>query len=332
MPHATVLFELSGEHPTLPRAEVLACLGAESTGFREKESGQGFLVAECDQGSVSTIAGRLALTHRLGRYLGSAHLEDLEKAVPDLQLPEGTLCVRAKTVEGLHPEVDTFGLAKKVGYLLAADHRIDLSSPDIRLRLLLSDRIHFFIEDREIDRKQFEKRKVAERPFFSPISLHPRYARALVNLTGARKGDVLLDPFCGTGGIVLEAALLGLKAVGSDIDPEMVEGCQRNLEHFGVHDVRVEVSDVGDIESNFAPVEAVATDPPYGRAASTKKEDIDKLYFRGLQAMTGTVVCGGRIGVVLPRPIEATGLQLMQKHEQRVHRSLTRHYHLFIRP
>lgn len=332
MPRSAVLFELSGEHPTLPRAEAMACLEAESPGFREIASGPGFLIAECAPERVSVISGRLALTHRSGRYLGSASIDRLDAAVTDLQMPEGTLCVRAKKVEGLYPEADTLGLAKKVGQLLSGEHRIDLTSPDLRLRLLLSDQVHFFIQDHEIDRKQYERRKVAERPFFSPISLHPRYARALVNLTGARKGDVLLDPFCGTGGIVLEAALLGLRAVGSDIDPEMVAGCQRNLEHFGVLDARVEISDVGDIEENFGPVDAVATDPPYGRAASTRKEDIDRLYDRGMKAMASTVVRGGRLGVVLPHQIDATGLDLLQKHEQRVHRSLTRHYHVFIRP
>jgi tRNA (guanine10-N2)-dimethyltransferase len=153
----------------------------------------------------------------------------------------------------------------------------------------------------------------------------------LINLTEARKGDTILDPFCGTGGIVLEAALLGLKAIGSDIDPEMVEGCRQNLEHFGTS-AMVEVSDIGDIQQNFGMVKAVATDPPYGRAASTKKEEINGLYERGLKAMTETVVHGGRLGVVLPREIASPGLELVQMHQQRVHRSLTRHYHIFTRP
>lgn len=326
-----MFFELSGEHPSLPRAEAMACLEAESPDHRELQAGPGFLLAECDPRQLDRLAFRLALTHRLGLYLGNAGLEGLEREVMELPLPPGSLSVRAKSVQGLHPEVDTFNLAKKVGRALKDEHRIDLTSPDIQLRLLLSDRIHFFLQSHEVDRKQFERRKVAERPFFSPISLHPRFARALVNLTGARKGDTVLDPFCGTGGIVLEAALLGLRVMGSDVDPAMVEGCRRNLEHFGVTGTRLEVVDVGDIGQVFGEVGSVATDPPYGRAASTKKEGIEGLYRRGLRAMAEAVSLGGRVGVVLPRQVEVPGLELMQLHRQRVHRSLTRHYHLFVR-
>ncbi|MHC1680142.1 MAG: DNA methyltransferase [Methanomassiliicoccales archaeon] len=324
------LFELSGEHLTLPGAEVLACLRAESPGSRQLAFGPGYLLAECDIDSLPQVAGRLGLTHRFGRYLGSCDLDRLESLSSELELPEGSVCVRARKVEGLHPEANTHELATKVGKVLSINHDIDLTTPDLTVRVLLSEKVHLFIADHEIDRKEFDRRKVAERPFFSPISLHPRYARALINLTEARRGDTVLDPFCGTGGIVLEAALLGMRAIGSDIDPEMVEGCKRNLEHFNVEG-EVQVADIGDIPSIFGKVDAVATDPPYGRAASTKKENIDLLYRRGISASAEVLAPGKRAGIVLPREVKTDEMELQELHLQRVHRSLTRHYHIFIR-
>ncbi|HIH76394.1 MAG TPA: hypothetical protein HA343_03665, partial [Methanomassiliicoccales archaeon] len=95
-----VLFELSGEHPTLPGAEVLACLRAESPGSRRLSLGPGFLLAECDIESLPQVAGRLGLTHRFGRYLGSCDLDGIESKSNELELPEGSICVRAKKVEG----------------------------------------------------------------------------------------------------------------------------------------------------------------------------------------------------------------------------------------
>ncbi len=325
-----VLFELSGEHPTLPGAEVLACLRAESPGSRRLSLGPGFLLAECDIESLPQVAGRLGLTHRFGRYLGSCDLDGIESKSNELELPEGSICVRAKKVEGWHANVNTHDLAKKVGKVLFQKHDIDLTTPDLTVRVLLSEKVHLFIVDHEIDRKQFDRRKVAERPFFSPISLHPRYARALINLTEAKRGDTVLDPFCGTGGIVLEAALLGMRAIGSDIDPQMVEGCKRNLEHFNVQ-AEVQVADIGEVPLLFEKVGAVATDPPYGRAASTKKEDIDLLYRRGIKASAEVLSPGGRAGIVLPREVKTEAMELQELHKQRVHRSLTRHYHIFIR-
>ncbi len=325
-----VLFEMSGEHPTLPGAEVLACLRAESPGSRQLALGPGYLLAECDTDCLPHVAGRLGLTHRFGRYLGSCDLDGLDSISSELELPEGSVCVRARKVEGLHADVNTHELAKKVGKVLSQEHDIDLTTPDLTVRVLISEKVHFFIADHEIDRKKFDRRKVAERPFFSPISLHPRYARALINLTEARRGDTVLDPFCGTGGIVLEAAMLGMKAIGSDIDPEMVEGCKRNLEHFNVQ-AEVQVADIGDVPSMFGKVDAVATDPPYGRAASTKKEDIDLLYSRGIRASAEVLSSGKRAGIVLPREVRTEDMELQELHRQRVHRSLTRHYHIFIR-
>jgi len=330
MPLEPVLFEISGEHPTLPGAEVLACLRAESPVSRQLGQGPGYLLAECESGSLPHVAGRLGLTHRFGRYLGSCDLEGLESFSSEIELLKGSICVRAKKVEGLHPEVNTHDLAKLVGRVLSQKHDIDLTTPDLTVRVLLSEKVHLFISDHEIDRKQFDRRKVAERPFFSPISLHPRYARALINLTEARRGDSVLDPFCGTGGIVLEAAMMGMRAIGSDIDPEMAAGCKRNLDHFNVR-AEVQVADIGDVPSMFGKVDAVTTDPPYGRSASTKKEDIDLLYRRGIIASAEVLSPGKRAGIVLPREVRTEEMELKELHRQRVHRSLTRHYHIFIR-
>ena len=48
---------------------------------------------------------------------------------------------------------------------------------------------------------------------------HPQMARALANIIGMRPGEVLLDPFIGSGTAAVEGALLGLKTIGFDISP-----------------------------------------------------------------------------------------------------------------
>jgi tRNA (guanine10-N2)-dimethyltransferase len=165
------------------------------------------------------------------------------------------------------------------------------------------------------------------------VSLHPRYARALVNLTQVLEGQTLLDPFCGTGGLLLEAALMGVRALGSDASPEMIEGCRENMAHFGARWQRLEVLDIGEVAEAFGAVEAVATDPPYGRSASTRREPVRELHERGLRAVQDVLKPSRLAGVVLPYPCGGTeGLRLEQEHVQRVHRSLDRHYCLLRRP
>ena len=48
---------------------------------------------------------------------------------------------------------------------------------------------------------------------------NPQIARALLNCMDLRGGDSVLDPFCGSGTTLVEAAHLGLSAIGFDINP-----------------------------------------------------------------------------------------------------------------
>lgn len=61
--------------------------------------------------------------------------------------------------------------------------------------------------------------------------LPPKLAQILINLCGAQPtGATLLDPFCGTGVTLQEAALMGYRVQGSDLSEKMVEYTIRNLE------------------------------------------------------------------------------------------------------
>jgi site-specific DNA-methyltransferase (cytosine-N4-specific) len=48
---------------------------------------------------------------------------------------------------------------------------------------------------------------------------NPQIAKALLNIFGVKSGDWVLDPFCGSGTSLIEAAHLGINAVGTDINP-----------------------------------------------------------------------------------------------------------------
>ncbi len=68
--------------------------------------------------------------------------------------------------------------------------------------------------------------------FFHPGVLMPRVARALANLSGIKPGELFLDPFCGTAGILIEAGLMGARVIGVDAQEKLVEGARMNLEAF----------------------------------------------------------------------------------------------------
>jgi len=82
----------------------------------------------------------------------------------------------------------------------------------------------------------------------------------------------------------------------------------------------------------FGEVDAVATDPPYGRSTSTNREVLASLYSRSMDVFARTLRPGKKIGIAFPREVETPGgLELLETHVQRVHRSLDRRYCVYRR-
>lgn len=83
----------------------------------------------------------------------------------------------------------------------------------------------------------------AEFPRFShylfrfPAKFHPPVARHLVE-TYSEDGDWILDPFCGSGSLMVEAATLGRHSVGMDIDPLAVLVSWAKTHRFNVGHLR----------------------------------------------------------------------------------------------
>ena len=115
-------------------------------------------------------------------------------------------------------KIDSQTIVRALAESYTPHRNVVLDHPDSEIRgMITDDKVYVGIKQVEIPRKNFETRKVQNRPFFSPISLHPKVARALVNLSEVEKNETLLDPFCGTGGILLEAGLIGANVIGNDI-------------------------------------------------------------------------------------------------------------------
>lgn len=321
-------FELSGELKDMCSAEAKKCIEAEAGDFEVKSEGPGYLIASFNSEAVDHIADRISLTHKIGLHLCSFDPSDIS-SVDRIQLPEGSFAIRSRRFEGRMKDIDSQDLIRKVGAKLSKENPVRLKDPDLEIHMIMSDRVHMFLEVRDIDRNILETRKVGERPFFSPISLHPRYARAIINLTGAHRGDTILDPFCGTGGLAIEAGFMGMKPIISDFDENMIIGTQENMEYYGLGLEDFATIDISDVPDTFGQVDAIATDPPYGRSTHTGGESIDSIYRRAMDAFAEVLRPGGGAGVVLPHTIESDRLELESHFVQRVHGSLSRHYHVF---
>lgn len=93
-------------------------------------------------------------------------------------------------------------------------------------------------------------------------SLPSRLARAVVNLV-ARPGEPLLDPVCGAGTLLVEAARIGCLIEGLDLNPKAAFHARQNLRALGLP----AAVGVGDAlgAGPFPRVAALVGDLPYGR-------------------------------------------------------------------
>src|SRR3990170_4415126 len=230
-----ILVELSGEQPALARAEALAVLEASGARTRLLAAESRLLAAEsrllAAESRLLAAESRLLAVETdadpawLGRRLGLAHyveeliawgtLDEALEAARALDFGDRTFRVRVNSLKSCHNKRE---IEKEVGDRIRG--RVDLSVPKEEVRLIEGERHYLCRRLAAIDRHAFEQ----------PISLPPRFARALVNLSRVPDGGVLLDPFCGTGGILLEAGLVGARLVGGDVRADMVEGCRRTLD------------------------------------------------------------------------------------------------------
>jgi len=65
--------------------------------------------------------------------------------------------------------------------------------------------------------------------------LPPKLAQIIINLAASKqtadsRQQIVLDPFCGTGVLLQESLLMGYEAIGTDLEPRMIEYSQINLD------------------------------------------------------------------------------------------------------
>ncbi len=337
------MFLLSGEHPSLPPAEVLSAVRAEHRAYRLDEKLDQVLTLET-KAKPEILAGRLAMTHWIGQHLCTSTVGEVLDAVGSSDIvdliPHGkSFAVRAKRVRRYSFEVDVNKLVKEIADLIRSEveFEVDLTAPEVEVFAVLTEgKCAIGLTESRVDRSQFEGRRPKRRAVFHPGTLMPTLARCMVNLARTPRGGTLLDPFCGVGGILIEAGLIGAKPVGIDIDGRLIDGARRNLGEVGVRDYWLSVGDATEL-SLEEKVDAIATDPPYGRQATTGGSELEELYGRTLPGLAQVLKRRRYLCITSPLGFEleeiagGAGLKLKQKHEQRVHKTLTRNIYVFKR-
>jgi tRNA G10 N-methylase Trm11 len=321
-----------GKNAELSKAEIENYLKVRRMNFEETDSGEPFIVIKTSDLPPNMMEG-LGGTLKIGEIIFSgegvenANFDRLFSALPDKAL--FAISTYGSNVDGkalaelFKKQMKACGI--KAGYLHS---ETSLTHTDIFKKKLLEKGAEFLAcrgkkfwlakTTAVHNPYEFQKRDM-ERPVQRAIfSIPPRLARIMVNLTNVTNG-ILLDPFCGIGSILQEAALAGFDVRGEDINETAVSGCKENLEwlekKYGVTigriNEKIRQGDARKLSTYFEAdsVNAIVTEPylgeplkdkPNERQARQILEELGPLFEESVKEMGKVLKPHGRIVIVSP--------------------------------
>lgn len=166
------------------------------------------------------------------------------------------------------------------------------------------------------------------RPAANPKSgmLPPKVAQMMLNIAQVKPNDVLLDPFCGSGTVLQEAALIGVQEIhGSDSDGRAVKDSQENIrwllkEYSTVH-ASVEITKRDARNISCRPT-VIVTEPYLGKPLRgnetragilAQAKELQSLYQHVVSTWVRILPPGGRLVMIWPEFVlgeEHVGLDL----------------------
>ena len=333
------LFLLSKENLRLAKEEILSLLKPR----KHKTVKNLFILEEAD----ISLADRLAYTRSIHQLLFETTKDNLIEDIKNFNwklIYKDNFCVRAHNLEaggGLAGPKEK-DLASYIWKSLKKP-KVNLTNPKTQIEFLTTiNKIYATKLIKEL-KHTFTSRKAHKRPELHPSALNPKLARALINLSGAEKE--IMDPFCGAGGILIEAGLMGLKTAGYDLYKEMVKKAKINLDYFKIKNYKLINQDALKIKKQYS---YIVTDLPYGLNTSIwvkkgnknkkislkqtdkkeKTKNLEDFYLKFLKNLKK--IMKKKAVVILPhyvnykKLIKKANLKIEKEFSQFVHGSLTR--------
>lgn len=204
-------------------------------------------------------------------------------------------------------------LAERVSSRHGWTYQPDDRAADIHLRL--------FIEHEQA----YLGMRLAQQPLHERLyrqaqrvgALKPSVAAALVMAAGVRTGMRVLDPCCGSGTLLIEAALqsTGALVCGGDSDPAAVQAAQVNCQAAGVS-ATIQRWQAQALPLASASIDRVICNLPWGRQVQVDGS-LTALYRAIFAEMRRVLAPAGRIALLttLPELIDPLGLTCLERFE-----------------
>lgn len=338
---------ITGKNYELSRFEIISYLDSRNYEYDILDNSNDFLVIRLSDIDIEKMINSLGGTLKIADVLAEIPRNELNSALDKIELEKIFKLKTEKFVFGVsvYSEKDTYKIYKLIGnffkkrlkqtginakyFGFSRERKPQLTNVEVikknlvdksaEIVVCLSDKIYIGVTKALHNPFEFQKRDIGRPVQRTIFSISPRLSNILINLSGAKEGDTLLDPFCGIGTILQEAALNEINILGLDIDRECVESAKENLRWLS-KEYRLDLNNLNEkIISGDAKklneyfkensIDAIATEPYLGPPLKKKPsmqevnkmfEEIKNIYEESLKEMYKILKTKKRISIVSP--------------------------------
>jgi len=332
----TYFVYVSGEHISAAKAEVNALIHLSKSDAVLNWDGRIGLM-DSQKNMIPFLLERAALVKEAGLVLTEIdEQDDLIESLSDDVLKNNigsdeTFSVRTISTSEGASAAERLDFESRLGAHISqvVGSRVNLDYPKIRILVIFSKKhVRVCKSVASKLRPMLRSRESGRKPFFHPSMMNTTLSRVMCNLVRVVPNEVVLDPFCGGGGILCEASFIGARTVGIDLNWRLLTGSKVNLSSIG-NNYNLIQGDVRRLPVSMC--DSIITDPPYGRASSTRGAqaidlvealfgDVDSILRRRDESIC---ICGSQ-EMNLQDLAERMGLVVNQVLQIRVHSGLVR--------
>lgn len=236
-------------------------------------------------------------------------------------------------VKKLSKQIKKYFIDQKVSCRFILPKKAELNSAQVVNNQMIEKGFELLITDNGKEKIYSQTLAVQDVDTFSEIdmgrpnvdvdmgTLPPKLARMLVNFSQVGEGEVIWDPFCGSGTILLEALMAGINVLGSDIDEKAIFNTNENIKWIAEQgysqNVKFDTFQLDVLHPNGkilneiknTEVDAVVCEPymgpPQRRSISDKDatkllNDVKRLYISLFELLRKIAHKGFRVVMVVP--------------------------------
>jgi tRNA G10 N-methylase Trm11 len=301
------VFFILGRNPELSRTEILEFLKARNREHKEIFFEQNLLILETNEDEKFNIQ-EFGGTIHLGKILQEGNEEQIENYINKTEIiPSDKF---SYTIFGNQdPQIlkNKFKQQKKKAMIKHGGKQIKFQSGEKQelpkadfqiffhkhkdttkstnpkeveasrnLGVLGKETVYLGIANQTYDNTNVKKRDMQKPIRRESLAISPRLSKILINLSGAKPHDKLLDPFCGIGGILQEALIKKINVYGIDKDKQATIDAEKNLkwltsEYNIQNKYKIENEDAK--KTPDLQFSAIATETPLGKLLRKKPND-----------------------------------------------------------